>query len=296
MKLTSALVEVMAAILFFGAACSGAHAGSRACPQKGDDEQTAKFRNYTFRTIRTEDKGCIEVRKDNKVVYSESEEDVSSYVIGNNLWEAAGNSVIKPGTDITGSGRPQLLFASWSGGAHCCFTFRVLELGERPHIIATLDAGDSDGAHFADLKGDGRYEFVANDWTFAYWHASFAASPAPALILSWQDDSRAFKIDLELMRKPSPSPAAFEELVAKIKKEDDWQGRVPPDLWRAMLDFIYTGHPDLAWKIHDLAWPSSKPGKGGFLGAFCEQLQQSPYFDDLADSLKNHPPDCFMSN
>ena len=63
--------------------------------------------------------------------------------------------------------------------------------------------------------------------------------------------------------------------------------------WSAMLELIYAGHSDLAWKIWEEAWPKNKPAKSGFLGAFCERLTQSPYFYEFYQTLTPTPPDYF---
>ena len=72
-----------------------------------------------------------------------SERGAQVYVVGNNAEEGAGNPEIKPGTSVTGDGKPELVFASWTGGSHCCFSFTILELGEKPRRIAKLDAQNS---------------------------------------------------------------------------------------------------------------------------------------------------------
>jgi hypothetical protein len=45
-----------------------------------------------------------------------------------------------------------------------------------------------------------------------------------------------------------------------------------------MLDLIYTGNMDSAWKFFDKAWDKSFNGKKKFLREFREQLQTSPYW------------------
>jgi hypothetical protein len=75
------------------------------------------------------------------------------------------------GTDITGAGKPNAIVSDWSGGAHCCFTLRIFELGKQFKEIAKIEAGHSDGAKFVDLDHDGFYEFEGNDWAFAYWES-----------------------------------------------------------------------------------------------------------------------------
>ncbi|MGC2112206.1 MAG: hypothetical protein WA655_21990 [Candidatus Korobacteraceae bacterium] len=255
------------------------------------------IQQYAVRTIRGEYQGCLEVRKAAEVIYRKN--DASAYYIGNNIEGGPGIPEIKPGTDITGSGQPEVLVGSWSGGAHCCFGFQVLQLGKEFKVLATLDAKDSGGAHFEDINHDAKYEFIADDWAFAYWHTSFAESPAPTVILRPKAEENSYveyHLALDLMSKPAPTRAQLDSTIASIKSDEAWDKDVPPVLWRAMLDLIYTGHPDLAWEIWDQSWPAKKPGKAGFLGAFCERLSTSDYFYDLSDTLQGHPADCFLGN
>ena len=160
-------------------------------------------------------------------------------------------------------------------------------------------AEDSGGAHFEDLNHNGKYEFIGNDWTFAYWHASFAESPAPRVILRAKPGEKGtveYRLAMDLMAKSPPSSEKFQNLVATVKGNENWSRFVPAVLWSEMLDFIYTGNPDLAWKLWDETWPTNRPSKGGFLGAFCERLSDSPYFTELEDNLGQTPPDCFSGN
>lgn len=272
------------------------------CPHGGPGQQLAKFRNYTIQTVRTEDGGCLEVRKSGVIVYRESND--GAYGIGNRINNDLSTPVIPVGTDVTGGGVPDVIVWSWSGGAHCCLTFQVLQLGEKLLDVADISADDSVDAHFADLRHDGHYEFVGRDWAFAYWHASFAMSPAPEIILrpsglriskgAGPNDYYIYDLALDLMRKPTPSPANFRSLARQLAASNQWRDNgVPSKLWSAMLHFIYTGHPGLAWKLLDETWPNKRPGKGGFIGAFCDRLDYSHYSDDLSPLLKDAPPDCF---
>ncbi len=270
-------------------------ATERGCPSKESDERTVTIDQYTIRTVRTDDGGCVEIRKNGTLVYQES--DASAYVMGNNIEGSPGIPQIKPGTDITGSGNPEVIVGSWSGGAHCCFSFEVFQLGKDFRRLVKLDAKDSGGAHFEDIDHDGKYEFISNDWTFAYWHASFAESPAPTVILRPQKDAYGnfgYELALGLMRKSAPSRARLEAIINEIRAEQDWKHRVPVSLWAAMLNLIYTGNAGLAWDVLDQAWPKEKPGKSGFLGAFCDRLGDSNYFDP--STLNPHPADCFLGN
>ena len=90
--------------------------------------------------------GCVEVRNGGKLIYSKS--DASACYIGNNIEGGPGIPDIKLGIDVTGSGSPEMIIGHWTGGAHCCFGFTVLELGKELRVVAELDAKDSGGAHF----------------------------------------------------------------------------------------------------------------------------------------------------
>ncbi len=277
--------------------CTAAYAAEAACPLNGTDEHKVTIQQYTVRTMREDYKGCLEVRKDGDVIYRRDDGDILAYYIGNKVDGNSAGPEIKPGTDITGSGQPQVIIGSWSGGAHCCYAFRILQFGKEFKVVARLDAGDSDGAHFEDIDHDGKYEFLSNEWTFAYWRTSFAESPAPEVILrpvTSQNGYVEYKLALDLMRKPAPSQVQLDDMIVKIKSDESWKQHVPPALWTAMLDLIYTGHAELAWQVFDRSWPDKKPGKSGFLGAFCERLSDSHY--DLADTLKGQPPDCSLDN
>ncbi len=241
------------------------------------------------------------MRKAGVLVHGETH--AMKYHIGNNI---NGENLkgfppipeIKAGTDITGNGIPNVIVSAWSGGAHCCFSFIVLELGKTFKVAARINAKHSDLAHFEDINHDGKFVFVGNDWTFAYWRTSFMQSPAPRVILRperYDNGSVAYNLALDLMQKPAPTDKRFESAVQEVRGDDAWRsGGVPPRLWGEMLDFIYAGNPTLAWKLLDQSWPKEKAGKGGFLGAFCDRLESSEYWHgDISNRLKDSPPDCF---
>ncbi len=201
--------------------------------------------------------------------------------------EELDNSLIAMGRNITGNGIPNLVLSEWSGGAHCCMLFHIFELGKTFRKIATLDAAHGDLAHFADLDGDGKLEFVANDWTFAYWHTSFAGSPAPTIILRYQHGS--YRLATDLMRKPAPSADELDGQIKRIRSEESWKNDEPPvAMWELMLNLIYTGHAELAWQSLDRAWPPKVAGKGKFLRDFRHQLGKSPYWEEIKAWSANH--------
>jgi len=95
------------------------------------------------------------------------------------------------GKDINGDGRPELIFATWSGGAHCCYQTTVYSVGKEPEKILELNTGDDEGL-FADLDGDGRMEFVVSDTGWGTTYCSFAESPFPPVVFAFDPVARVY--------------------------------------------------------------------------------------------------------
>jgi len=266
------------------------HATKR-CSQGGELEDKQKLADLVIRIYEREEfEDCVEVLRGNRLVYAGRAD--GRLGIGNDINKGADSEtyhapVIPIGTDITGLGEPDVILNEWSGGAHCCFTFHVLELSEHPREIAAIDAEDSDYAHFEDLKHDGAYEFVGRDFVFAYWNASFLQSPAPRIVLRFNGDR--YELAPELMRQHAPSAEKLEATEHEVRKASWQNGSPPPLLWETMLDLIYTGHPELAQSFLDHAWIPAQPGKEVFQHNFCSKLVTSLYFRALSLTMPNAP-------
>ncbi|MCF7897753.1 MAG: hypothetical protein K9L87_03280 [Candidatus Omnitrophica bacterium] len=231
--------------------------------------------------------GLLHIFKDDELVYSEKN---WKFRIGHVYKQLDEISSIEIGQDITGDGESDLIVSHWSGGAHCCYSFYVFSLGEKFRFIDKIEAKDSDLAKFKDINNDGIFEFAAADWNFAYWHECFAGSPAPRVILSYIDGK--YKLAMDLMKKPLPSPKKEKAIIEAIQTSDRWLSKgdfwckeletcPPSDTWGYMLELIYTGHPEEAWNFYDKIWLEDKPGKEEFLAEFKEVLAESPYWDSL---------------
>ncbi|MBF0523359.1 MAG: hypothetical protein HQL24_09945 [Candidatus Omnitrophica bacterium] len=209
------------------------------------------------------------------------------------------NELVQPGKSITGDGQPSLVVSEWSGGAHCCYTYDTFSLGDSFKHLGTIDAGHG-GGPFKDVDGDGALEFITYDWTFAYWNACFAGSPAPKLILKWKNGNYVPAMDL--MRKPDIKEQEYRDLIKQIQdqraadledlekekkdnKDFDPQNTgwykdgayLPPTAWEHILDLIYGGNAVKAKAFLADAWPKGMPGQNIFWNEFMEQFSDSPY-------------------
>jgi hypothetical protein len=245
--------------------------------------QDVKFEGYEVRTYRAGEHGdpsqAFEVLKGGRRVYSRVDDDGMKYSVGCLNKNDPGNRDIRPGKDITGEGKPNLVIADWTGGAHCCLTYYIFELDDQVREVGRIDARHGEGCRFRKER-EGKVDFLINDWTFAYWNAPFAFSPAPQVILRYQAGS--YHVAADLMVKPAPSPGEFQQLVEKgrrIPRSGD--GSPASKFWGIMLDLIYSGHANLAWKFCDGAWPSSAESKQEFLRSSKSQLSTSPYWEAI---------------
>lgn len=196
------------------------------------------------------------------------------------------------GRDLTGDDRPNAVVMEWSGGAHCCYDFYIYNLGEELELVDVIYAEHAATAHFTDVNADGKLEFVAYDFAFAYWHASFVDSPAPQVILSY--DGARYVPDMELMRQAELTDEEYRTVLEKQKAKismacDDQEGLakfnvwskgeacITSQLWEHMLTLIYTGHAPEAWAFLDRQWPADDESKEEFRKEFLERLAMSNY-------------------
>lgn len=235
-----------------------------------------------------------EILKDNKPVFRQKAAyKGEQFFIGTMDDKDPDATLVKIGKDITGDGQPDVVISEWSGGANCCLTIHIFEIGSTFRQIGTIAAkyGDT-GPHFMhmddkDSKNAG-LKLQVGDWTFANWHSDFADSPAPKVILRFSDG--AYRVSPDLMRSPIPSVSDLDARVAAIRtyknnsKSKSWPGAdISPTLWATMLDLIYTGHAGDAWKFLDRAWPPQISGKDAFARDFRAQLKRSPYWSAVEE-------------
>ncbi|MCL4535058.1 MAG: hypothetical protein M1370_07870 [Bacteroidetes bacterium] len=97
--------------------------------------------------------------------------------------------------DLTGA---DVIVHTFSGGAHCCFSTIIYDLGlalpsiaprtgEGPALTKVLETRPSNcGGNLQDLDGDGVYEYVTCDDLFAYTYCCYVGSPKVQAILKYE--------------------------------------------------------------------------------------------------------------
>jgi hypothetical protein len=255
-------------------------------------------------------KACLEIRRgsrDGPVVYRKTVASFGEFRLGQKANPAYDIPRIEDGTDLTGRARPDMIVTTWSGGPHCCFYHMIFELKPELKVVARIDDGDGDLAHFEDLDGNGRYYYKGNDWTFAYWDASLEDSAAPAVVLRFVDDDQGgrYHIVMDKMHTPEPTPEQWKKAIQDAGEAfvggSNFGDGTGSKLWSNMVNMIYTGHSKLAWKLLDETWLTpdqslaQAPNKEKFLSGFCSQLKTSQYWVDMEKTLEDVPPACTVA-
>lgn len=192
--------------------------------------------------------------------------------------------------DKTGDGTPDIAIQYYSGGAHCCFDMLFYELGKTVTKVKTLSTADAGVTPMRVIPKKGLRLRTA-DMSFAYWNISYAGSPAPIVIIDFEGGE--WRPNFTAMKKPAPSDAILKERAAAARKqltsapyktEDSYFEEA---FWGEMLDLVYTGNEDAAWRYFDMVWREDKPGKEQFREDFKNQLLLSPFWQmQLVDNPK----------
>lgn len=179
--------------------------------------------------------------------------------------------------DFDGNGTKDLIVRTWSGGAHCCYTYDVYSLANKVSRIWHYNASDG---HMLTMPSDvtGLPIILVEDATFRYWGQGVDVMPVVAL--RWQKDK--FRADLERMRSGKDKhPLPTVETVKKSLKNGN-----TGDLCDYMLNLYYTGHGKDANNFLDGVWNANadikKMGSAtAFRRDFMKQMVSSPFFEDL---------------
>jgi hypothetical protein len=199
---------------------------------------------------------------------------------------------------ITSAAARDLVIETFSGGAHCCFSIEVATLGDPFHISEPLDVRDAGAATFA-LPGNSLLGLRSADEAYAYRWTSFAASPAPELLLRY-DTGKGFSLAADLMKKPPPSAEKLQQMMAAMRADAGWKdsaGSPPTAYLQAVLDLIYSGNLKTAQRYAAKAWPETVTGRQDFIDDLNQcALPSSPWWTSVAalNGIKPYDPakDC----
>jgi hypothetical protein len=151
----------------------------------------------------------------------------------------------------------QLVILQYTGGAHCCWIYRIYEL--IPRLRPLFDGEDYGidsigyGLTPVDIDQDGRYEFTQAVMTFDYFHLSHASSVFPTALFAY--DQRK--------RKYLPANRRFSDYLLRGIEEDiknanrvaatnGWEReKYLSAMLKVVTKYIYAGKEAAGWEFFD---------------------------------------------
>jgi hypothetical protein len=166
------------------------------------------------------------------------------------------------GNDINGSGTPDVVFDSYSGNQGCCFEYSIISLGKTPRLVRKIH--NQVLVHFLK-QPDGSVIIRAGDGAFDLLLLPHAESVFPEVSLKLEGNE--FK---DISSEFTPE---YDERIAKARSEltpdalekfrsADFHQQLYADqremvkrVLTIVLNYLYSGREELAWKALDEMWP-----------------------------------------
>lgn len=208
-----------------------------------------------------------------------------------------------PINDLFSRPYPGLIVGTFSGGANsCCTDYELFSLGgDKVTKLPSLEGRDVYRFTFGDFHGDGRHQqAIGNDMTFVYWNAPRPNSPTPGVVLDYSpsgwhlssEDMRLASIPAEKIGQAIAICKTQQQASEKAYPPEEGEFALKPCVWATMLNLIYAGQANEAWRFLDQVWPEGKISdqqdeqgnrmdKAQFVRSFKSQLHESPYWHDL---------------
>ena len=166
---------------------------------------------------------------------------------------------------LLGGKSKQLVILQYTGGAHCCWTYRIYDF--QPNLHEIFD-DENYGLEYLgyellpeDIDGDGVFELIQAVMTFDYFHMSHASSVFPTAVFSYDAKSRAYipaneRFSAYVLDGIEDDLKALEVVSRDTKTIQDQEAYLSAVL-KVLLKRIYAGHEADAWKFFDAEYQSS---------------------------------------
>jgi hypothetical protein len=226
-----------------------------ACPSSKSGQQTGKYAGYTVRLSRSSKRGerC-------QALITESAKKTSRTKTVAKDWALSINRL--SGSDINGDGKPELIVQGYSGGAHCCFTYRIVSLSSGLPLVREIH--DQVPVLFV-RRDDGSTEIHAGDGVFDYFLLPHSDSVIPQIFLRLDGDkfvdvSREHVADYDKQIEKAHNELTGDDL-DKLRKSTYNQNMLIdqlPTVKRVLtivLNYLYSGRDDRAWQALGGMWP-----------------------------------------
>jgi len=188
--------------------------------------------------------------------------------------------------DVDNDGVKEVLFYTYSGGAHCCSNVYLIELNrDKLSPMLELFLKNVEKITFKDINRDGLLEIYTYDDSYSYLGSlSFAESPFPKIVLELKDGhyvfSKRFTKKLKINNKKRGVGLLLEyiyrgkykkglEIINKIEEERlkkyEEEKRKKQDKWGEEVEVFY--YSSLNFNFDELV----------------DRMSKSPYWEDIKE-------------
>jgi hypothetical protein len=180
--------------------------------------------------------------------------------------------------DLTGDGKQSLIIRTWSGGAHCCYSYDIYSVTDSLKKIWHFDAHDG---HMLTARKNQKSlpTLYIEDATFRYWGVCVPIMPVVAL--EWNGRTFApvhskmiHKLDVQDNQKATMS-------FLKSLKPDQQQ-----EFYGLIIKLYYSGNAEAAMRYLKEAKGESYDSEHTDL---VRQLKTSPFYDDVRAINRDQP-------
>jgi len=162
------------------------------------------------------------------------------------------------GEDLFGDGHPSLVLEGYSGGAHCCYTFEIVDLGDSPLILQAIT--NETAFFFFKDPASKQFRIMTSDGAFDYFDGMcHACTPFPRVVLRVDRDG-LHDVSSQFVEQYDSEIALAR---AKIAEGDIGKFLMSDfeDAKKVVLEivfsYLYSGRPEQAWQALDEMWPAA---------------------------------------
>jgi len=185
--------------------------------------------------------------------------------------------------DIDKDGVRDLIFKTYSGGAHCCFDLYIAQITKGMKKPIRIPLNNLDTIEFKDHDGDGIQEWIMYDDRYSYFLTCFACSPAVQLVATYKKG--------KLILRPKLTKIHTAERLEKLTSSHvmlDGRGYLhiseeyAPAVINSFLYHFYSGDKAEAVRVIDKYLTFEGRGvKLLFLKALIQSMSESYFWDQL---------------